>query len=464
MEPTNIRFGGGASATILHPLVAVAALVAIVLTLFLPRKYVLIPLLLVSFLVPFGQVVVLAGVHFTIYRILIIFGLLRWSIARVSGREGKLVGGFSPIDSAFTFFAVFAFLTFSLQWMVSQALIKGLGNVLDALGGYFVLRFLIHDWDDAKRAIRIFAVVAAVLALCMTNELITHRNVFGLLGGSPVEVMVRDGKPRAMGSFEVYITAGVFGATLLPLFVWLWSIKKAKIAAFVGIVGATAMTLTSNSSTPVLAYVAGIVGLSFWPFRKRMRIFRWGMVLGLLGLQLVMKAPVWALIARVDLTGSSSGYQRYMLIDTCIRHFSDWWLIGTKTYNDWGFDMWDLSDQYVAYAVTGGLATLVAFLLVISRAFGKLGTARKLVVGDSTREWLVWCLGAALLSHVVAYFGIGYFDQMQVAWYALLALIGVAVSEAANATDSLPQAAVAPAYESLSPITAQNSLPKLSDV
>jgi hypothetical protein len=34
-----------------------------------------------------------------------------------------------------------------------------------------------------------------------------------------------------------------------------------------------------------------------------------------------------------------------------------------------------------------------------------------------------------VFAHVVAYFGIGYFDQMQFAWFALLAIICVAVSE-----------------------------------
>jgi hypothetical protein len=143
-----------------------------------------------------------------------------------------------------------------------------------------------------------------------------------------------------------------------------------------------------------------------------------------------MKAPVWALISRIDLTGSSSGFHRYMLVDQCIRHFGDWWLIGVKNYNEWGYDMWDLSNQYVACAVTGGLATIVTLILVISRSFGRLGTARRLVKGDRKREWSLWCLGAALLAHVVAYFGIGYFDQMQVAWYALLAMIVIATSEA----------------------------------
>lgn len=389
-----------------------------------------IPWLLIVFLVPFGQVVVLGGVHFTVYRIVVLFGLIRLSITASSARAGKFVGGFSAIDIAFTLCALFSFIAFSVQWMETAALIKSLGNLLDGLGGYFVLRFLIRNSEDVLRAIKVFAYIALTLAICMTNEHFTHQNVFGLLGGTPLSVSMRDGKARAMGSFEVYITAGVFGATLLPLFMSLCSDAKTRLIALLGIVGGTVMTLTSSSSTPLLAYAAGIVGLCFWPFRRRMRAFRWGLVLILVTLHLCMKAPVWALIARIDLTGSSSGFHRYMLVDQCIRHFSDWWLIGVKNYNDWGFDTWDLSNQYVADALTGGLATLVTFVLVISRSFGQLGAARRRVEGDRKREWYLWCLCAALLSHVMAYLGIGYFDQMQVAWFTLLAIIGVAASEA----------------------------------
>ena len=429
MEPTNIRFGGGASETILHPVVALALVAAIVLIFVLPRKYVVIPWLLIIFLVPFGQVMVLGGIHFTVYRIAVLFGLVRLFITRLPARAGRLAGGFSAIDIAFMLCALFSFISFSAQWLEMPAVVKGIGNVLDSLGGYFVLRFLIRDTRDVQRVIKVFAFIAIILAVCMTNEHLARQNVFGYLGGTPLSVPVRDGNARAMGSFEVYITAGVFGATLLPLFVYLWPDTKARLVALLGIAGATVMTVTSNSSTPLLAYAAAIVGLCFWPFRKKMRAFRWGLVLILVTLHVSMKAPVWALIARIDLTGSSSGFHRYMLVDQCIRHFSDWWLIGIKSYDNWGFDTWDLSNQYVGYAVTGGLATLVSFIFVISRGFGRLGTARRRVQGDRKREWQLWCLCAALFSHAVAYFGIAYFDQVQVAWYALLAIVGVAVSE-----------------------------------
>ena len=88
--------------------------------------------------------------------------------------------------------------------------------------------------------------------------------------------------------------------------------------------------------------------------------------------------------------------------------------------------MWDLSNQYVAFALTGGLVTLALFIGVICRSFGLLGKARKLVEGDREKEWFFWCLCAALVSHVVAYFGVVYFDQMQFVWFALLAIISAA--------------------------------------
>ena len=38
----------------------------------------------------------------------------------------------------------------------------------------------------------------------------------------------------------------------------------------------------------------------------------------------------------------------------------------------------------------------------------------------------MWALGSALFAHVVSFFGISYFDQTIVAWYALLAMISAA--------------------------------------
>ena len=179
------------------------------------------------------------------------------------------------------------------------------------------------------------------------------------MGGMPPETF-RDGKIRSQGSFETFLTAGTFGATSLPLFVWMWSQAKSKIVSILGIVGATIMTVTCFTSTTVVAYVAGVVALGFWPVRKLMRPVRWGIVAILVTLHLIMHGPVWSILEHIDLTGSSSSYHRYMLIDNFIRHFGDWWLLGNRNYASWGFDMWDTCNQYVVYGLSGGLLTFMS--------------------------------------------------------------------------------------------------------
>ena len=433
MEPQNIRFGGGATETLLHPLVAVWMLIAIVLILTFPRKKAITPFLLAVFTIPVGQVVVLGGLHFTVLRILILAGLARVATFRGLSRGGKFPGGFNAVDQVVVLWTISALTILSLQWMRMDALIHNLGDFLDALGGYLVVRFLISDGEAIRRTFKVLAAICAIQGACMINEQITHINVFGLLGGISSGVTLRDGKIRSEGVMGC-IGAGVFGGVLIPLFLWLWTEGKSRMAAGAGLAGATAMVITSHASTSWMALGGSFLGLAFWPLRKQMRFVRWGLALILVGLHLVMKAPVWALIARVDLTGSSSSDHRYHLVDGCIRHFGDWWLLGYKHYDLWGWGMWDTCNQFVDVALKGGLLTLVLYIAIFKRSFGAIGRARKKVKGDRAQEWLLWCLGSVLFAHVVAQFGINDAAQMLIGVFSLLACISVAAFEARQAT------------------------------
>ena len=216
------------------------------------------------------------------------------------------------------------------------------------------------------------------------------------LGGALLTPPMRDGQIRALAIFGHPILAGCFGATLVPLFFWLWKSGRSKALAAAGIAGSTLMVLMSNSSTPVLAYVAGVGALCLWPIRHSMRAVRWAIVLTLVLLAMVMKAPVWFIVAHVNVIGGSGGYDRAYLIDVFIRHFKDWWMFGTNQTADWGFDMWDLSNQFVAEGETGGLVTFVCFIAMISQSFSRLGRMRKQVEGDQNQEWFFWSLCAVI--------------------------------------------------------------------
>ncbi len=435
MEPEHNRFGGGATATLLHPLVAVGMLIAIVLILTLSRKNAIVPFLLSVLTIPIGQVAVLGGVHFTMMRILILVGLVRAARFKLSSPEGCFATGFNPIDQAVVLWMTSTFVVITIQWMNAQMLIASLGDLLDALGGYLVVRFLIPDGEALRRTIKVLAAICVIHGVCMINEQITGVNVFNLIGGvnTPVETTIRDGQLRSSGVMGP-LGSGVFAGLLMPLFFWMWTEGKCRKAAAAGLAGATAMLVTTHASTPWMTVGAGILGFCFWPLRNWMRTVRWGLVALLVSLHLVMKAPVWHLISRVDLTGSSSSYHRYTLVNQTIRHFSDWWLLGYKHYDQWDWDMWDTSNLFVSAALTGGLVTLVFVIMVFSRSFGAIGTARKQVRGDRRREWFLWCLGSALFACVVSCFGIAFLYQSQMGLFALLACISIATFEARQVT------------------------------
>jgi hypothetical protein len=437
MVPEHLRFGGGAAETTILPLMALCLLTAVVLILTLPRGKAITPFLMALFTVPVWQVVVLGGFHFTAPRILILAALAKRAIpSGASESKAKYPGGFNAIDWAVLLWSISTVVAFLLQFLGAQgtqALIQVLGNLVDILGGYLAVRFLIPDGDALRRTIKTLAAICVIQGVPMVIEQITRINVFGFVAGVPLAATIRDGSVRASGTMGA-LTAGPFAAVLIPMFLWLWTDRKSRIAAFAGLAGAIAMVIASNSSTSWIALGGSLVGLAFWRLRKRMRLVRWGLVTTLVGLHLNMKAPVWALISRVDLTGSSSSYQRYILVDMTIRRFSTWWLMGNPDYVNWGWDSWDLCNQFVAVALTGGLLTLILYLAIFKRSFGAIGRARKLVEGDRRQEWFLWCLGSTLFATVVAHFGINYTGVLIIGFFALVAFISVATFETSPVT------------------------------
>ena len=436
MGPEHLKFGGGVSQSVVNPLVLVFVLIAGLLICFGPRNKAIVPFLIASFLIPMDQILLIGSLHFPMLRILILFGLIRICWTKVTSGGEIFSGGVNKIDVAVILLSVFTAVNGILLWNASGAVIYQVGVLYTVFGIYFLLRFLVRDEEDVQRVIRTFVYIAAVMAVIMVYEQTTGRNpIYGLLGGARTtvyeSVLERDGRFRAAGSFSHPILAGTFGAILLPLFFGLWwRDKKRRKTAVLGMIAATVITVASASSTPILAYVAGLAGLCAWPLRKRMRLIRWGIVLALISLHMVMNGPVWNLISRLDVVGGSSGYHRQELVNLFILHFRDWWLLGVKDTSQWGWDMWDTANQYVSTGENSGLLPFVLFLAVIVYGFKYLGVARRAAQENKKAELFLWSLWAALLANVVAFFGISYWDQTQVAWYALLAIIAAATKVA----------------------------------
>ena len=422
MPPKDFHFGGGPTESTIYPLVVIALLVVCGLILARPRRTLLLPFLWLVILTPNNQQLYLGGMHWSVLRIAVLFGCIRLVIERIRGNRKLFAAGITGIDWAVFGSELGLCIAPILLYRTPAIIPTQAGTLFQDVGGYLLLRFLIQDEKDIRHLIRGMAPLALTLGLCMLGEQIFRVNVFGVLQTVPFAPILRNGIVRAQAGFAHPILAGCVGATLAPLFYWLWRLGGSRKLAIVGITGSLLMVGASASSTPALGFAGGILALCLWPVRRWMRQLRWGMALLILGLQIAMKAPVWFLIARVNVTGSSDSYDRAKLIDTCVQHFHDWWLIGADS-SKWGWDMWDLSNRFVGVAETGGLISLVLFILVISRAFGRLGKARKRVAGNPRQEWLVWALGAVLFAHILCYIGVSYFDQTVVWWFATLAAI-----------------------------------------
>ena len=54
-----------------------------------------------------------------------------------------------------------------------------------------------------------------------------------------------------------------------------------------------------------------------------------------------------------------------------------------------------------------------------------IGVARAAAEESHRDALLIWAIGAALFANTIAFFGIVYFDQSVIAWYALLVMISV---------------------------------------
>ena len=85
----------------------------------------------------------------------------------------------------------------------------------------------------------------------------------------------------------------------------------------------------------------------------------------------------------------------------------------------------DITNQYIAFGLGSGLAAMILFVVLLTKAFSHLGNGledvRYGMHGNLDIEYLQWGLGVTLVVHVVNWFAITYFDQMSFIWFMQLA-------------------------------------------
>jgi len=411
----------------MNPLALTATIILSFLVLLLPRRQAAIPLILAACYLTLGQQIVIFSLNFTILRIIIFFGWIR-ILLRKELYEIKI----NALDKLMVWWVIVAIVTGVFLIKTFGGFINRMGFAYNTLGLYFFFRATVSDFEDVDYIIAVLAVIVFPLAVIMVHEKLTGHNIFSIFGGVPEVSAVRNGRLRCQGPFRHPILAGTFGATLMPLMVGQW-LKggRSRLIDLMGIIGATVITVTPSSSGPAVAYCFVTIGMLMWPLRDRMRIVRRALLIGILSLHFIMKAPVWFLIARLSELIGGTGYHRSKIIDQAIRYFNEWWLVGTTYTAHWmpyvlpnNPKMTDITSQYIGQAVDGGIGRLILFILIIIRAFRNVGEAlHSFDEEDFGNRILCWAIGVSLLGHTVSFISVAYFDQIIVFWYLLLSMI-----------------------------------------
>jgi len=370
-----------------------------------------------------GQQLDVGGVHLTAVRLVLFAGLVRVTargeLARVQSNR---------VDRLVIVYALCLLVVPTIRVATVQESIYRLGICADTLAAYFVFASLLREPKEIRAAIARMGILLVPFAFLMIVEATTGRNPFAMLGGVYADSWLREGHVRGAGAFRNPITAGSFGATFALLSAGALFARDGVRRAFIGVTCSFVTIVCAHSSGPLLGLAVGLAALGCWPLRRHMRQVRWGMVCGVMLLALVMKAPVWFVIARISDQVGGGGYHRALLIDRFVNSFDAWWLGGTAETGSW-FPYWvggkaDITNRFVADGLDAGFLGLTLSLGLVVCCFQSLGKTMKAVRGlEPTHERFAWTLGSTLAATVVILCSVTYFDQTFVIWYFLLACI-----------------------------------------
>lgn len=402
----------------LHPTIVFLTIVSFILIILINVRHSIFLMIFLSIMIPLGQQFEVFTLNFTIFRLFILAGWIK-----IIFNKNLKLGKFQKTDKAIIYWVIVSFIIYMIQKNNVDAFINQLGFAYNAIGVYFLYRILIKRKEDTSNIINTLAIVSAFVSVFMLIEQLTGENILYVFGGVDRFTPVRMGRLRSQGPFAHSIYAGVFGATMFPLYFSMWRNKWG--SAFYGIIGtlsACVIVVTSSSTTPLIAGVSGFAALLFWPFRIHMRKVLYGILFSAVVLQIIMISPIWAFIKQMDIIKGSAALHRFELIDNLINRFTEWFLIGSSSIAYWGKDMHDQANQYSYEAVTGGFFRLALFIMIIVFSFKIIGNKIK-NINDPSYQKKLWALGSGLFANLVGFLGISYWDQMVFVWYLFLALI-----------------------------------------
>ncbi len=312
-------------------------------------------------------------------------------------------------------------------------------RLLDVTLTYVAFRGLLRSPDEFKWLLGVLALLLVPYVAILAGERTAGKNLFDLVGAGGAEIWIREGEVRCYGSFRHPSLLGSLGACFLPLFIGLACDRRLRGLAVLGAGLCLAIVAFSHSGGPTSVLAVAVVGWLLWPTRQKMQRFRrcFGALIFLLAI--VMKAPIWYLLAKISNLTGGTGWHRSYLIDVAFQHLNQWWLVGMREGDTAAWFPYilpttggaDITNQFIAFGTNAGLIAIGLLIYLIYCAFSQVGRALGWVRQTPEvqgEEPLLWALGVALAAHVSNWLGISYFDQFNVLWLLQLAAL-VSLSE-----------------------------------
>jgi hypothetical protein len=409
--------------TNVHPLGILLMVVMTALALMPKRSGATLAILSVCLLMPMEQRVVVGGLDFSLLRLITIVAFIRILV------RGEFRGfGFGKLDRILVLWVLSAFCFYVIR-TGSGGFVFSLGVAFDALMTWFVIRALVRTPHDVVLLWKQVAWLVLFLSPLILYESMTRHNVFGMFNYDGFDIaVVRNGRVRAMGPLSHPILTGTLGSVVVPVFIGIFrGQKKARVLMGMASVAATVIIVGSGSSGPIMALGVGLLGWGIWRIRGRMRVISWSVVVLLAVIHVVREMPVWHLMLRLSVITGGTGYHRYHLIDAFINNFSEWALAGTDNTAHWGWGLQDTTNQYVAEGVTGGLVTLILFIVLLRTGFAVLRLSRRAFERfegpKSPGALLAWGCSVSLAAHCVSFVSVTYFGQFLQFFFIFIATI-----------------------------------------
>lgn len=326
-------------------------------------------------------------------------------------------------DALFFISLTWILISFSAAYGVFDGILRGGALVLDIFLPYVIARAFVQDLNDLRRLLILIAPGAILVGFSLLAESLSGQflvrplfaDFFGPIasyeggdasGTFALRVDYRLGLLRAYGPFPHPIHAGLFMASMLPLY------ASSGLRGWPVVVGVTAALFAafSGSSAAYLSFFIAFVLLAYDRIQERVEAATWPIfILGssvvLLAAELLSKNGVIAIIARATINPQSASYRRLIWeygTQSVANH--PWLGIAFADYQRLPWMGASVDHYWLLLAIRHGVLVPTALLLMaliilvsLSRQIPSLGLAdRRFATGLIIAIFLMIVLGATV--------------------------------------------------------------------